>query len=102
MTRDPEIVWVTEPEDLLGELLDVLNADPATRDLPNVPELAAAVLPLLRDVVATELSMAADAAEYCVENPEMPWAQGVQFVAEALRDRSHAIEAQKDGDGGAE
>lgn len=74
-------------EEMSGLFLDFLRSDPATRDLPDLPAIAAAAAPLLREVVLTELSMAADEAEASVENPEHPWAQGVLSVVADLRGR---------------
>jgi hypothetical protein len=86
-------------DELRGQLSDFLRSAPATRDRADVPELVDALLPLLRDVVANEISMAADEMESAIENPEMPWAQGVMHVVDHLRGRVREIDSQR-GSGG--
>lgn len=77
-----------DDDELLGHLIDLLRTDPRTCDLPNVPALAEAVVEQARDATLTAISMIADELEFQLENPEMPWAQGVMFAVDALRARA--------------
>jgi len=80
-------------DEVSGLLTDILNSGPIDGlDESQIPALVEALAPILRDIVATELSMAADEVGVAVENPEASkWGQGVMDVAAYLRACGDAV-----------
>lgn len=81
-------------DDLRDELHTLLVA--ALRTFDRIPEGRAIKLtdhlaPVVLTYMAEELALGADLLLGCIENPEMPWAQGVEFSAEALSRRGEAL-----------